>query len=183
MPICSVDDDDGDVTIVFSENTAFQAAVESITMRQVAKYRHQKKDDSSILSITMKNLLEEGTSPVMCDREEVQVGQRRQFVTPDGSSNSALPQKYLEASITSSCLSSLFEENVQLESGDKVAWDIDHLEGEGVFGDILRPAFGMITHMDQIGASNNTMRYVSNHDAFHEAVVVAAGKKKKLEFW
>ncbi|PTB46645.1 hypothetical protein M441DRAFT_126041 [Trichoderma asperellum CBS 433.97] len=178
-----VADSNGDVTIEFSENTAFQTAVQSITMRQVAKYRHQKKADSSILCITMKHLLEEGISPVMCDRGQVKIGERRHFDTPDGASNSALPHQYLEASITSSRLSSFFEENVQLESGNKAAWDIKQLESEGVFEDILRPAFGMITHMDHIGASNNTMRYVSNHDAFHEALVVSAGKKKKLEFW
>lgn len=152
-------------------------------MRQVARYRHQKKADSSSLSITMKYMLEEGVSPVMCDREEVKIGERRNFVTPDGSSNSALPHQYLEASITSSRLSSFFEENVQLESGNKATWDIDRLQGEGIFEDILRPAFGMITHMDQIGATNNTMRYVSDHDAFHESLVISAGKKKQLEFW
>ncbi|KAL6908670.1 hypothetical protein GGI43DRAFT_393331 [Trichoderma evansii] len=176
-------DDNGDVTIEFSENTAFQAAVKSITMRQVARYRHQKKADSSLFSITMKYKLEESVSPVMCDRGQVKIGERRNFVSPDGSSNSALPHQYLEASITSSRLSSFFEENVQLESGNKATWNVDHLQSQGVFEDILRPAFGMITHMDQIGASNNTMRYVSDHDAFHESLVTSAGKKKKLEFW
>lgn len=152
-------------------------------MRQVARYRHQKKADSSLLSITMKYVLEESISPVICHRTRIKVGERRNFVTPDDSAHSVLPHQYLEASITSSHLSSFFEENVQLESGNKATWDIDRLKGEGVFEDILRPAFGMITRMDQIGASNDTMRYFSNFDAFHEAVVVSAGKKKKKDFW
>ncbi|UKZ63225.1 uncharacterized protein TrAtP1_004454 [Trichoderma atroviride] len=178
-----VNDNNGDVTIEFSENAGLNTAVKSITMRQVAEYRHQGKADNSLLSITMKYILKEGISPVMCDRNRIKIADRRNFTTPDGSANSALPHQYMEASITSARLSSLFEENVQLESGNKAAWDMDLLDGEGVFGDILRPAFGMVTHMDSIGASNNTRRYVSNTDAFHEPVVVSTGKKKMMEFW
>jgi hypothetical protein len=130
----------------------------------------------------MKYTLKEGISPILGDRNQLKIGENRTFVTPDGSTNSALPHQYLEASITSSRLSSLFEENVQLETGHKTSWDVDFLKSEGIFEDIIRPAFGMVTHMDAIGASNNTMRYASNHDAFHEAVI-SAGRKKILEFW
>ncbi|KAK1250195.1 hypothetical protein MKX08_010198 [Trichoderma sp. CBMAI-0020] len=178
-----VNNNNGNVTIEFSENAGLNTAVKSITMRQVAKYRHEGKADNSLLSITMKYVLKEGSSPVMCDRNRIKIAERRNFATPDGSANSALPHQYMEASITSACLSHLFEENVLLESGDKAAWDVDLLEAEGVFGDILRPAFGMVTHMDSIGASNNTRRYVSNSDSFHEPVVVPTGKKKMMEFW
>lgn len=183
MPFCSVDANNGNVAIEFSENTDVHTAVESVTMRQVAKYRHQGKADSSLFSITMKFILKEGISPVMCDGSQMKIAERRKFITPDGSASSDLPHQYMEASITSSRLSSLFEQNVQLESGNKTAWDMDLLEGEGVFGDMLRPAFGMVARMDSIGASNNTRRYVSNHDPFHEPVVVSAGKKKMMEFW
>ncbi|PNP42555.1 hypothetical protein TGAMA5MH_05296 [Trichoderma gamsii] len=178
-----VDANNGNVTIEFFENSDVHTAVKNITMRQVAKFRHQGKADSSLLSIAMKHILKEGISPVMCDRNRMKIAERRKFITPDGSASSDLPHQYMEASITSSRLSPLFEENVQLESGNKTAWDMGLLEGQGVFGDILRPAFGMVTHMDSIGASNNTRRYVSNHDPFHEPAVVSAGKKKKIEFW
>lgn len=183
MACCSVDANNGNVTIEFFENSDVHTAVKNITMRQVAKFRHQGKADSSLLSIAMKHILKEGISPVMCDRNRMKIAERRKFITPDGSASSDLPHQYMEASITSSRLSTLFEENVQLESGNKTAWDMGLLEGQGLFGDILRPAFGMVTHMDSIGASNNTRRYVSNHDPFHEPAVVSAGKKKKMEFW
>lgn len=152
-------------------------------MRQVAKYRHQKKADTSLLSITMNYTMEEGVSPVIRDRTKMRLEEKQKYIISDGASNSALPHQYLEASITSSRVSALFEENVKLESGDKAAWNTDLLEEEGIFGDILRPAFGMITHMDLIGASNNTTRYVGDQDSFHEPLVVSAGKKKVVEFW
>ncbi|KAL7901185.1 hypothetical protein HDV63DRAFT_190458 [Trichoderma sp. SZMC 28014] len=178
-----VDANNGNVTIEFSENTNVHTAVESVTMRQVAKYRHQGKADSSLLSVTMKHILKEGLSPVMCDGNRMKIAERRKFITPDGSASSDLPHQYIEASITSSRLSSLFEQNVQLESGNKTAWDMDLLKGEGVFEDMFRPAFGMVARMDSIGASNNTRRYVSNHDPFLEPAIVSAGKKKMMEFW
>jgi hypothetical protein len=101
MPFCSVDGNNGDVKIEFPLNTAFQTSVESITMRQVAKYRHQGKADSSLLSVAMKYTLKEGISPILGDRNQLKIGENRTFVTPDGSTNSALPHQYLEASITS----------------------------------------------------------------------------------
>jgi hypothetical protein len=131
----------------------------------------------------MTHVLEESVSPAKTIRGSMKVGGKKSFASPNGSSNSALPHQYLEASITSSRLCPFFEENTQFECGDKTTWDVDHLERKGVFEDILRPAFGMITHMDHIGSSNNTMGGVSDQDAFHEALVVSGVKKKKLEFW
>ncbi|KAL7927500.1 hypothetical protein ACQKWADRAFT_276948 [Trichoderma austrokoningii] len=179
----NVVEDSGEMTIELFEDEDSQRAFECITMRQVAKYRHEKKVDNSLLSITMNYTLEESVSPAICGRTEKNLGKKRKFVISDGASNSALPHQYLEASITSSRVSALFEENVRLGNGDKATWNTDLLEEQGVFGDILRPAFGMITHMDLIGASNNSMRYVGDQDAFHEPALVSAGKKKVVEFW
>ncbi|KAM0254451.1 hypothetical protein ACHAQJ_006791 [Trichoderma viride] len=175
--------DKNDVRIVFSGDTTFHTAVKSIHMRQVARYRHPKQTDNSLLSITMTHVLEERSSPSQTNRGFREVGEERSFVSPKSSSNSALPHQYVEASITSSRLRPFLEENIQFECGDKATWDVGYLESEGVFEDMLRPAFGMVTHMDHIGLSNNTMGGASDQDAFHEALVVSGVKKKKMEFW
>ncbi|KAL6868638.1 hypothetical protein J3F83DRAFT_707298 [Trichoderma novae-zelandiae] len=153
--------------------------IESIAMRQVARYRHGKKKDSSVLTITMTYSMEESLST---DRARGAQGVRV-FACPKSSLNSALPHQYVVASITSSRLSRHFSKNVDLEYGDKAAWDTDQLESDDVFEDMLRPAFGMISHMDHIGSSNDTMRDTNDLDAVHDALVESDGKKKKWAFW
>lgn len=150
--------------------------IETISMRQVARYRHGKKRDSSVLTVTMTYPMEDSMST---DERGIRI-----FARSKVSLNSALPNQYFEASITSSRLRHHFRKNVNLEYGDKATWDTDQLESEGVFEDILRPAFGMISHMDHIGSSNDTMRGITDQDAFHEALVESdVKKKKKWAFW
>ncbi|PTB64469.1 hypothetical protein BBK36DRAFT_6805 [Trichoderma citrinoviride] len=153
--------------------------IESITMRQVARYRHGKKRDSSVLTVTMTYSMEESSST-----DKTRGAERlRVFACPKSSMNSALPHQHVVASITSSRLSRYLDKNVKLEYGDKAAWDADQLESENVFEDMLRPAFGMISHMDHIGSSNDTMRDTNDLDAIHDALVESDAKKKKWAFW
>ncbi|KAL7936095.1 hypothetical protein V8C35DRAFT_278324 [Trichoderma chlorosporum] len=170
-------DDKGDVTIQYPDYNGTRE-VETIIMRRVARYHHGKKRDSSVLTVTMTYSLEESLS-----NGKKNVGAVRVFACPNTSMNSALPHKYFEASLTSSRLRRHFDHNVNLEYGDKTGWDTDQLESEGVFDDMLRPAFGMVSDMDHIGASNNTMRGVTDEDAFHESLVEVDVKKKKWAFW
>ncbi|KAL7803736.1 hypothetical protein V8C44DRAFT_369438 [Trichoderma aethiopicum] len=153
--------------------------IESITMRQVAQYRHGKKRDSSVLTVTMTFPMEESSSTDKARGEE----KVRLFACPKSSVNSALPHQHVVASVTSSRLGRYFDKNVTLEYGDKAAWDTDQLESENVFEDMLRPAFGMISHMDHVGASNDTMRDTNDLDAIHDALVESDAKKKKWVFW
>ncbi|KAK1240828.1 hypothetical protein MKX07_006261 [Trichoderma sp. CBMAI-0711] len=153
--------------------------IESITMRQVAKYRHGKKRDSSVLTVTLTCPMEESSSTDKSrDAEAVRV-----FACPKSSVNSALPHQHVVASVTSSRLSRYFDKNVKLEYGDKAAWDTNQLESENVYEDMLRPAFGMISHMDNVGSSNDTMRDTNDLDAIHDALVESDAKKKKWVFW
>ncbi|KAL6895782.1 hypothetical protein HDV57DRAFT_521073 [Trichoderma longibrachiatum] len=153
--------------------------IESITMRQVARYRHGKKRDSSVLMVTMTFPMEESSSTDKARGEE----KVRLFACPKSSVNSALPHQHVVASVTSSRLGRYFDKNVTLEYGDKAAWDTDQLESENVFEDMLRPAFGMISHMDHVGSSNDTMRDTNDLDAIHDALVESDAKKKKWVFW
>ncbi|KAL7790977.1 hypothetical protein V8C37DRAFT_383033 [Trichoderma ceciliae] len=176
-------DGKGDMRIEFPDDIGLQADIENISMRQIARYHHGKEDGNSVLSITMTHVLEESVSTVDTNQAIRGEGKKR-FACPKGSWNSAIPNQYLEASITSSRLLPYLQENIDFECGDKATWDTSHLESAGVFEDILRPALGMITHMDPIGSSNNTMRGVNDQDAFHEALVESdAMKKKKYTFW
>ncbi|UKZ77606.1 hypothetical protein TrVFT333_005330 [Trichoderma virens FT-333] len=167
----------GDVTIKYPDYNGTRE-LEAIVMRRVARYHHGKKRDSSVLTVTMTYSMEE--SLVGGKRR---AGAVRVFACPTTSLNSALPHKYFEASLTSSRLGHHFDQNVNLEYGDKTTWDTDQLASENVFEDMLRPAFGMISHMDHIGSSNNTMRGVTDEDAFHESLVEVDVKKKKWAFW
>ncbi|KAH6606426.1 hypothetical protein Trco_005579 [Trichoderma cornu-damae] len=133
-------DGKGDVTIKFPQETGLRADIQTISMRQVARYHQKKQGGDSVLS-------------------------------------------YFEASITSSRLPRYFDENINFECGDKATWDVSRLESEGIFEDILRPAFGMITHMDPIGSSNSAIRGIDDQDAFHEALVEPDANKKKPVFW
>ncbi|KAF3075483.1 hypothetical protein CFAM422_002370 [Trichoderma lentiforme] len=172
-------DDKGDVTIQYPDYNGTRE-LEAITMRRVARYCHGKKKDHSALTVTMSYSMEESLSSGRRGAGAVRV-----FACPKTSLNSALPQKYFEASLTSSRLRHHFNQNVNLEYGDKTTWNTDQLEAESVFEDMLRPAFGMISHMDHIGSSNDTMRGVTDQDAFHESLVEVDVKKKnkKWAFW
>ncbi|KAL7802867.1 hypothetical protein V8C43DRAFT_322874 [Trichoderma afarasin] len=171
--------DKGDVTIQYPDYNGTRE-LEAVTMRRVARYCHGKKKDHSVLTITMSYSMEESLSSGRRGAGAVRV-----FACPKTSLNSALPQKYFEASLTSSRLRHHFNQNVNLEYGDKTTWNTDQLEAESVFEDMLRPAFGMISHMDHIGSSNDTMRGVTDQDAFHESLVEVDVKKKnkKWAFW
>ncbi|PNP53966.1 hypothetical protein THARTR1_05653 [Trichoderma harzianum] len=172
-------DHKGDVTIQYPDYNGTRE-LEAITMRRVARYRHGKKKDHSVLTVTMSYSMEESLSSGRRGAGAVRV-----FACPKTSLNSALPHKYFEASLTSSRLRHHFDQNVNLEYGDKTMWNTDQLEAEGVFEDMLRPAFGMVSHMDHIGSSNDTMRGVTDQDAFHESLVEVDVKKKnkKWAFW
>ncbi|KAL7819677.1 hypothetical protein V8C26DRAFT_24165 [Trichoderma gracile] len=153
--------------------------IENITMRQVAQYRHGKKRDSSVLTVTLTCQMEESSSiDKSRDAEKVRI-----FACPKSSVNSALPHQHVVASVTSSRLSRYFDKNVKLEYGDKAEWDTDQLESENVFEDMLRPALGMVSHMDHVGSSNDTMRDTNDLDAIHDALVESDTKKKKWVFW
>lgn len=170
--------DKGDVTIQYPDYNGTRE-LEAVTMRRVARYCHGKKKDHSVLTITMSYSMEESLSSGRRGAGAVRV-----FACPKTSLNSALPQKYFEASLTSSRLRHHFNQNVNLEYGDKTTWNTDQLETENVFEDMLRPAFGMVSHMDHIGSSNDTMRGVTDQDAFHESLVeVDVKKNKKWAFW
>lgn len=170
--------DKGDVTIQYPDYNGTRE-LEAITMRRVARYCHGKKKDHSVLTVTMSYSMEESLSSGRRGAGAIRV-----FACPKTSLNSALPQKYFEASLTSSRLRHHFNQNVNLEYGDKTTWNTDQLEAESVFEDMLRPAFGMISHMDHIGSSNDTMRGVTDQDAFHESLVeVDVKKNKKWAFW
>ncbi|KAL7960034.1 hypothetical protein V8C34DRAFT_322344 [Trichoderma compactum] len=172
-------DHKGDVTIQYPDYNGTRE-LEAITMRRVARYRHGKKKDHSVLTVKMGYSMEESLSSGRRGAGAVRV-----FACPKASLNSALPQKYFEASLTSSRLRHHFDQNVNLEYGDKTTWNTDQLEAENVFEDMLRPAFGMVSHMDHIGSSNDTMRGVIDQDAFHESLVEVDVKKKnkKWAFW
>ncbi|RFU79520.1 hypothetical protein TARUN_2727 [Trichoderma arundinaceum] len=170
----------GGISIEISESASLWARVETIHMRQVARYRHGKESGSSVLSVTMIHVMEE---KALGDEEGTDLDESRLFALSNSSQNSALPHQHLEASISSSRMQQYLNENVSFECGDKATWDMESLESEGIFEDILRPAFGMISHMDPIGSSNNTMGGFSDQAAFHESMVETDVKKRKWTFW
>lgn len=140
----------GHLTIEATEDERFGAVIDSVRIRQSAEYRN-KKTGGSMLTVNMFRTVRKSLDFYKNDKTAFRG--ICNLSNPDLDVES--PSLWFEASISSVRAKELFTENIRLPFGDSTSWGCEHLEADGVFEDICRPALGMITRMDGIGSANN----------------------------
>ncbi|PNY22577.1 Uncharacterized protein TCAP_07099 [Tolypocladium capitatum] len=169
--ICVGADDRGEVVVETTTDERLEATVASVNIRHVAQYRHQETG-GSMLSITMTKTL------APAERQE----KRMKWCVTRQHTKGA-PYIFYQASVSSVRAEELFGENRDMKLGQETTWDSDKLEKEGVFEDICRRAFGMVTHMNHIGLLNDNGLSMKGVNAFNDSLVEAKERGGNAAFW
>lgn len=164
-------DDKGEVVVETTSDERLKATVDSVSIRHVAQYRH-KKAGGSMLSLTMIKRL------VPAGRQE-----KRMKWSVTRQHTKGAPYLFYKASVSSVRAEELFAENRAMKLGEETTWDCDKLEKEGVFEDICRPAFGMVTRMNHIGLLNDNGLGMKGVDAFNDSLAEAKERGGIVSFW
>ncbi|POR39804.1 Uncharacterized protein TPAR_00024 [Tolypocladium paradoxum] len=168
--IC-VGTDKGEVVVETTTDERLGATVDSVKIRHVAQYRHQETG-GSMLSLTMvKRLVPAGK----------QAKRMKWSVTRQHTKGA--PYLFYEASVSSVRAEELFAENRDMRLGEETTWDCDKLEREGVFEDLCRRAFGMVTQMNHIGLLNDNGLGMKGMDAFNDSLAEAKERGRNDKFW
>ncbi|RDA85637.1 hypothetical protein CP532_3536, partial [Ophiocordyceps camponoti-leonardi (nom. inval.)] len=136
---------DGRLYVETTDDARLQATVDSVSVRHVARYRQSKKSNS-LLTVAMVRKL---------DKDERRENRRKWHTSPPRSPIRGTPIIWYEASVSSLPGREMFAENANMTLGGRASYTCDELEASGVFEDVCRPGFSMMSQMDDIGLLND----------------------------
>lgn len=164
---------EGKLAIETTEDARLKVTVDNINVRHVARYRLGRKSNS-LLSVTMVRKLDKGER--QGTRRQWQTGQAR--VPYRGT-----PIIWYEATLSSLKAEEMLAENRDMTVGSRVSWDCDRLEAEGVFEDVCRPGFGIITQMDDIGQLNDNGLRMATLNSRRPTEAADKRRGKDYSYW
>ncbi|KAF4453832.1 hypothetical protein F53441_3518 [Fusarium austroafricanum] len=164
----------GEVVINVEPESASEWCIDRVRIRHEAKYRNGAKGPSC-LKITMTRIVQ-GVPGIPKERYR---GQSVPVAAPKGGQ----PSQWFEASISSIRAEGELQENISLEFGEKTHWTPENLESQGVFNAICEPALRMVSHMDQVGNSNDNSHDPRTDGQPSDSAGDAKAQNQKKTYW
>ncbi|PHH78784.1 hypothetical protein CDD80_6240 [Ophiocordyceps camponoti-rufipedis] len=164
---------EGQLAVETTEDARLKVTVDNINVRHVARYR-LGRNSNSLLSVTMVRKLDKGER--QGTRRQWQTGQAR--VPYRGT-----PIIWYEAALSSLKAEQMLAENRDMTVGSRASWDCERLEAEGVLDDVCRPAFGIITQMDDIGQLNDNGLRMATLNSRRPTEAVDKRRGKDYSYW
>lgn len=159
--------------------------IEDVEVRHAARYK-SNTSNSGLLTITM-------TRPMAADvdyRKDPSVFRCSSYFakthgnpTPGDYNRINKPGEWFEMSLSSRRVEELFQENAGMDFGQAAGWTAEALDNEGVFGDICRPAFSMVSMMDGIGLANDNGLAAMVGGAHLRGSSTKGNGQRKYEYW
>ncbi|KAF4419506.1 hypothetical protein FACUT_11412 [Fusarium acutatum] len=164
----------GELVISTEPKSTSNLSVDRVRICHEARYRNGGKGPSC-LKVTMIRRVEKlpGIPKGTYRGQSVPV-------TPPGNGR---PSQWFETSISSIRAEDIFQENIDLEFGDKTHWTPEILHHQGVFKAISEPALQMVRKMDHVGDSNLNGQGPRSDQQSYSAAQDSKARQKGKYFW